>query len=124
MLLKNVYVGPASPRIYIFHIYTRPKFTQTPHLHQTQIYRNPDLHRCKYGSGAPDPYLHSPDLHKPIFARRFQETQIYTTQINTKPKFTQPKFTQSQFTQGKDKNTVFSLFCRKIQTVFGFKFIV
>ena len=65
-----------APQIYIFHIYTRPKFTQIPNLHRTQIYTNPDLHG----------------------------THIYTAQIYTnpfpyidskKPKFTQPKFTQN-----------------------------
>ena len=64
------------PQIYIFHIYTWPKFTQIPNLHGTQIYTNPDLHG----------------------------THIYTAQIYTnpfphidskKPKFTQPKFTQN-----------------------------
>ena len=47
----------ASPQIYIFHIYAWPKFTQTPHLHQTKIYTNPDLH----------------------------QTHIYTAQIYTNP---------------------------------------
>ena len=69
---------PVAPQIYIFHIYTRPKFTQIPNLHRTQIYTNPDLHG----------------------------THIYTAQIYTnpfshidskKPKFTQPKFTQNFF---------------------------
>ena len=32
------------PQIYIFQIYTGPKFTQIPDLHGTQIYTNPDLH--------------------------------------------------------------------------------
>ena len=67
--------SPALPQIYIFHIYTRPKFTQIPDLHGTQIYTNPDLHG----------------------------THIYTAQIYTNPfshidskktKFAQPKFTQ------------------------------
>ena len=64
------------PQIYIFHIYTGPKFTQIPNLHGTQIYTNPDLHG----------------------------THIYTAQIYTnpfphldskKPKFTQPNFAQN-----------------------------
>ena len=69
-------ISEVAPQIYIFHIYTRPKFTQIPNLHRTQIYTNPDLHG----------------------------THIYTAQIYTnpfpyidskKPKFTQPKFTQN-----------------------------
>ena len=38
----------ALPQIYIFHIYTGPKFTQIPDLHGTQIYTNPNLHKPKF----------------------------------------------------------------------------
>ena len=66
----------ALPQIYIFHIYTGPKFKQILDLHGTQIYTNPDVHG----------------------------THIYTAQIYTnrfphldskKPKFTQPNFAQN-----------------------------
>ena len=52
MIKKGSAVGrplvwrPALPQIYIFHIYTRPKFTQIPDLHRTQIYT-----KNKFGSG-------------------------------------------------------------------------
>ena len=48
------------PQIYIFHIYTWPKFTQIPNLHGTQIYTNPYFHNLKFTQ---------PD---------FTQTQIYT----------------------------------------------
>ena len=58
----------AAPNFHFLHlhgtqIYTKPRFT-----------RDPDLHNPRFTC---DPDLHSPDLHKPIFAHRFQETQIY-----------------------------------------------
>ena len=72
-----IFIGPrypwsASAQIYIFHIYTRPKFTQT------QIYTRPIFTQPRFTQ-----------------THIFRETQIYTTQIYTKSKFTQPKFTQN-----------------------------
>ena len=72
--------SPALPQIYIFHIYTRPKFTQIPDLHGThiytaQIYTNPfphlDSKKPKFTQlkFTQNPNLHNPTLHK---------TQIYT----------------------------------------------
>ena len=61
----------ALPQIYIFHIYTGPKFKQILDLHGTQIYTNPDVHG----------------------------THIYTAQIYTNPfphiDSNKPKFTQN-----------------------------
>ena len=74
------------PQIYIFHIYTGPKFTQISNLNGTQIYTNADLHRTHIYTAQiytnPFPHidskepkftqnlnLHNPTLHK---------TQIYT----------------------------------------------
>ena len=61
-------------QIYISHIYTEPRFTQT------QIYTNPDLHQTQ------------------IYTALHWHTQIYTTQIYTKlnPNLHRPKFTQAQ----------------------------
>ena len=61
-------------QIYISHIYTEPRFTQT------QIYTNPDLHQTQ------------------IYIALHWHTQIYTTQIYTKlnPNLHIPKFTQAQ----------------------------
>ena len=58
----------ALPQIYIFHIYTGPKFTQIPDIHGTHIYTaqidtNPFPHLDFKKK------LHNPALHK---------TQIYT----------------------------------------------
>ena len=68
------------PQIYIFHIYTGPKFTQNPDLHGThiytaQIYTNPfpyiDSKKPKFTQPkfTQNPNLHNPTLHI---------TQIYT----------------------------------------------
>ena len=76
-------------QIYIFALYTGPKFTQPTFT------QNPNLHNTKF---TPDPNLHDP---------RFTPPQIYKTQIYTSPdlhshNYTQspnlhsPKFTQSQ----------------------------
>ena len=75
------------PQIYIFHIYTGPKFTQNPDLHGTQIYTNPDLHRTHIYTAQiyTNPFSHI-DSKKP----KFTQPKIYT-----KPKFTQPNFTQN-----------------------------
>ena len=64
-------------QIYIFALYTRPKFTQptfTP---------NPNLHKPKF---TPDPNLHAP---------RFTPPQIYKTQIYTNPDIHSLHFTQN-----------------------------
>ena len=57
----------ALPQIYIFHIYTGPKFTQIPDLHGTHIYTG-------------------------LFSHIDPKKQIYTNQLYTKPKFTQNLF--------------------------------
>ena len=67
----------ALPQIYIFHIYTGPKFKQILDLHGTQIYTNPDVHGTHIYTA--QIYINSfshidskkwnPNLHK---------TQIYT----------------------------------------------
>ena len=101
-------------QIYISHIYTEPRFTQTqiytnPDLHQTQIYTalhwhtqiyttqiytklNPNLHRPKFTQA--QIYIHifgqissNPNSHDP----NLHKTQIYTTQIYATQIYTQPK---------------------------------
>ena len=93
--------------------FTFPTFTPDPnlhfpHLHRTQIYTNPNLHKPRF---TPDPNLHSPPLIYPNLHNsnlhktepKFTQTQIYTgpnlhshfwTDFK-QPKFTQPKFTQN-----------------------------
>merc|ERR1719158_2335735 len=78
-------------QIYISHIYTEPRSTQTqiytnPDLHQTQIYTklNPNLHRPKFTQA--QIYIHifgqisnNPNLHNPqIYTAQIYVTQIYT----------------------------------------------
>ena len=92
---------------------TFPTFTPDPnlhfpHLHRTQIYTNPNLHKPRF---TPDPNLHSPPLAYPNLHNsnlhktepKFTQTQIYTgpnlhshfwTDFK-QPKFTRPKFTQN-----------------------------
>ena len=66
----------ALPQIYIFHIYTGPKFTQIPDLHGThiytaQIYTNPFSHiDSKKPKFTQNPYLHNTTLHKTQIYRR------------------------------------------------------
>ena len=74
------------PQIYIFHIYTGPKFTQIPDLLRIQIYTNPDLHGTHIYTAQiyTNPF---PCIHVYIDSKK---TQIYTTQIYTKPEFTHP----------------------------------
>ena len=73
-LLLYAWSTQVLPQIYISHIYTEPRFTQT------QIYTNPDLHQTQ------------------IYTALHWHTQIYTTQIYTKlnPNLHRPKFTQAQ----------------------------
>ena len=93
--------------------FTFPTFTPDPnlhfpHLHRTQIYTNPNLHKPRF---TPDPNLHSPPLAYPNLhisnlhktEPKFTQTQIYTgpnlhshfwTDFK-QPKFTRPKFTQN-----------------------------
>ena len=93
--------------------FTFPTFTPDPnlhfpHLHRTQIYTNPNLHKPRF---TPDPNLHSPPLAYPNLHNsnlhktepKFTQTQIYTgpnlhshfwTDFK-QPKFTRPKFTQN-----------------------------
>ena len=58
------------PQIYIFHIYTGPKFTK-PRFSQ-----NPDLHQLKF--------TQLRFTHTQIYTAPYWHTQIYTTQIYTK----------------------------------------
>ena len=126
-LCKSLKIGGApnlhfphlhQTQIYISHIYTEPRFTQTqiytnPDLHQTQIYTalhwhtqiyttqiytklNPNLHRPKFTQA--QIYIHifgqisnNPNLHNP----NLHKTQIYTTQIYATQIYTQPKFTHN-----------------------------
>ena len=82
MIKKGSAVGrplvwrPALLQIYIFHIYTRPKFTQFPDIHGThiytaQIYTNPFSHiDSKKPKFTQNPYLHNTTLHKTQIYRR------------------------------------------------------
>ena len=61
---------PALPQIYIFHIYTGPKFTKPTFT------QNPDLHKLKF--------TQLRFTHTQIYTAQYWHTQIYTTQIYTK----------------------------------------
>ena len=64
-------------QIYIFALYTGPKFTQPTFT------QNPNLHNPKFTQ---DPNLHAP---------RFTPPQIYKTQIYTNPDIHSLKYTQN-----------------------------
>ena len=68
-------------QIYIFHIYTRPKFTDPTFT------QNPDLHKPKF--------TQLRFTQNQIYTALHWHTQIYTTQIYTKlnPNLHRPKFT-------------------------------
>ena len=76
--------SPVAPQIYIFHIYTGPKFTKPTFT------QNPDLHKLKF--------TQLRFTHTQIYTAQYWHTQIYTTQIYTKlnPNLHRPKFTQAQ----------------------------
>ena len=59
-----------APQIYIFHIYTGPKFTKPTFT------QNPDLHKLKF--------TQLRFTHTQIYTDPYWHTQIYTTQIYTK----------------------------------------
>ena len=59
-----------APQIYIFHIYTGPKFTKPTFT------QNPDLHKLKF--------TQLRFTHTQIYTAQYWHTQIYTTQIYTK----------------------------------------
>ena len=71
-------------QIYIFHINTRPKFTDPTFT------QNPDLHKPKF--------TQLRFTQNQIYTALHWHTQIYTTQIYTKlnPNLHRPKFTQAQ----------------------------
>ena len=71
-------------QIYIFHIYTRPKFTDPTFT------QNPDLHKPKF--------TQLRFTQNQIYTALHWHTHIYTTQIYTKlnPNLHRPKFTQAQ----------------------------
>ena len=71
-------------QIYIFHIYTRLKFTDPTFT------QNPDLHKPKF--------TQLRFTQNQIYTALHWHTQIYTTQIYTKlnPNLHRPKFTQAQ----------------------------
>ena len=75
------------PQIYIFHIYTGPKFTKPTFT------QNPDLHKLKF--------TQLRFTHTQIYTAQYWHTQIYTTQIYTKlnPNLQRHKFTLCQTVQ-------------------------
>ena len=82
--------SPALPQIYIFHIYTRPKFTQIPDLHGThictaQIYTNPFPHiDSKEPKFTQNPNLHNPTLHiTQIYTKLFLQILLKLYKVNS-----------------------------------------
>ena len=86
-ILANRVVRWVAPQIYIFHIYTGPKFTKPTFT------QNPDLHKLKF--------TQLRFTHTQIYTAQYWHTQIYTTQIYTKlnPNLQRHKFTLCQTVQ-------------------------
>ena len=80
-------MGMVAPQIYIFHIYTGPKFTKPTFT------QNPDLHKLKF--------TQLRFTHTQIYTAPYCHIQIYRTQIHTKmnPNLQRHKFTLCQTEQ-------------------------